>query len=130
MEKVDAVVVLSPALAPRLALKDRLVLLARRVTPSLFSKLAGWEGEVIEAMEFVRSRVRSIEAPVLAIQAQDDSRLSTRGLRWVRQCARHPGSEIVVLPEGGHVLTRGVARDEVFRRIQDFLAKTFASPGR
>ncbi len=121
MHKVSKIVMLSPALYPKLGFKEWLQNLGKKLLPTLFFHLAGWNGEVIKAMEFVRNRPKKIEAPILVLQAQDDLRLSSRGLKWLRRCAVHSRSEVVLLPRGSHVLTRGVAKEEVYQRVYSFL---------
>jgi esterase/lipase len=83
--------------------------------------LAGWNGEVLKAMDFTKRTTKKIAVPVLALQASDDNRLSNRGLKFIRRHAGHPQSEIKILPRGSHILTRGEAKGEVFSRIQSFL---------
>ncbi len=114
-------VMLAPALYLRKSLKSHLYSVARIATPTLFYRFAGWNGEVLKAMDYAKRSVSKIEAPVLVLQANDDKRLSRRGLKFVRRHSRHQKSEIKILPYGSHVLTRGEAKDEVFNRIHDFL---------
>jgi esterase/lipase len=119
----STLVLLAPAIYQKFKLKERFYALGRKLLPTLFFRLAGWHGEVIKAMEHVRNAPRQIEQPVLALQAMDDIRLSTRGLKWIRTCATHAQSEVVLLPRGSHTLTRGSAKEEVFQRIYAFLQK-------
>ena len=76
---------------------------------------------MMKAMERVRKQPREVDIPTLILQAIDDKRLSTRGLKHLRDWMIHPQSEVRLLPFGSHVLTRGEARDEIFHRISDFL---------
>ena len=121
--KVKGIVLLSPALYPKKSIKARLYELGRVATPTLFYRMAGWDGEVLKAMDYTKQHSKRIEAPVLALQARDDKHLSNRGLKFLRRHARHPQTEITILPFGSHVLTRGRAKDEVFNRIYKFLQK-------
>jgi len=73
-------------------------------------------------METVRKNPRKIDTPMLILQARDDSRLSSKGLTWLRRCAVNPKSEVVLLPHGSHVLTRGKAKEEVYKRVYEFLS--------
>ena len=114
-------VLLAPALYSKKSLKTRLYELGRIATPTLFYRLAGWNGEVLKAMDFTKRTTKKIPVPVLALQASDDNRLSNRGLKFIRRHAAHPQSEIKILPFGSHILTRGEAKAEVFSRIQSFL---------
>jgi carboxylesterase len=120
---VKGLILLAPALYPRMTLKTQALQVARLVTPTLFYHFAGWNGEVLQAMDTVRREGRAIDIPVLAIQAGDDTHLSARGLKFVRRHARHRDTEIVLLPEGGHVITRGPAKAEVCDRVTKFVSR-------
>ena len=119
----SSLVLLAPALYQKFKLKERFYAIGRKLVPTLFFRLAGWRGEVIKAMEQVRNTPREIAQPALVLQALDDLRLSTKGLKWVRTCATHDQSEVVLLPRGSHTLTRGSAKEEVFQRITAFLQR-------
>jgi esterase/lipase len=121
LHDVKGLVLLAPALYPRRGLRTRLYELGRVATPTVFYRLAGWDGEVLKAMDFAKRTTKKIPTPVLALQASDDKRLSNRGLKFIRRHAAHSSSEIKILPFGSHVLTRGEAKGEVFSRIHDFL---------
>ena len=123
LTKVKGIVLLSPALYPKRSLKARLYDLGRIATPTLFYRMAGWDGEVLKAMDFTKQNSKKLEVPVLALQARDDKHLSNRGLKFLRRHATHSRSEITILPFGSHVLTRGQAKDEVFERVYKFLEK-------
>jgi esterase/lipase len=101
-------------------MKERMTAMTRHVSPSLFSRLAGWDGEVFRAMEHVRANTQDIQSPTLVLQARDDRVLSTKGLKLLRKWATHAESEVVLLPQGSHTLTRSPAKDEVFERIYRF----------
>lgn len=121
LHPIKGLVLLSPALFPRRSIKTRLYELGRVATPTVFYRLAGWNGEVLKAMDHAKRISKKIEVPVLALQASDDHRLSNRGLKFIRRHATHSNSEVKILPFGSHVLTRGEAKDEVFNRIRTFL---------
>jgi carboxylesterase len=114
-------VLLAPALFPRLSLKGRMVEIGRYLTPTVFYRLAGWNGEVLKAMDYTRRHTKKVDIPVLALQAADDRHLSTRGLRFLRRHCSHPRAQTRTLPHGSHVLTRGPAKAEVFAAVAEFL---------
>ncbi|HEX6790019.1 MAG TPA: alpha/beta fold hydrolase [Candidatus Krumholzibacteria bacterium] len=120
---VKGLILLAPALYPKLGLKARFLQVARMVTPTLFYHFAGWNGEVLQAMDYTRKTGRAIEMPVLVIQAEDDTHLSSRGLKFVRKHARHKDTEIHLLPAGAHVITRGVAKDQVCTLVTKFVER-------
>ena len=64
---------------------------------------------------------------MLALQAQDDGVVSSRGLKHLRKWAKDEQSEVALLPRGTHALTRGDARREVFERIYQFAQKIEAA---
>jgi carboxylesterase len=119
--KTSSSVMLAPALYPRYSLKERFYAVGRKVFPSVFFHLAGWEG--LKAMETARRNPQRIESPALVLQARDDTRLSTKGLKWARSSLVHDKSEVVLLPHGSHTLTRGIDKQEVFQRICGFIQK-------
>ncbi len=117
------VVLLAPALYPRRSLKTRLLNVVRLIAPALFYRFAGWNGEIIKAMDMAKKDAKRIRVPVQALQARDDSHLSGRGIKFIRRHARLRRNDIRVLPEGGHRLTVGPGRDEVCRRVRDFVRR-------
>jgi len=120
---IKGIILLAPALYPRSTIKTHALRVARVVTPTLFYHFAGWNGEVLEAMDYTRKTARAIEMPVLAVQAADDTHLSSRGLKYVRKHARHKDTEIHLLPEGSHVITRGASRDRIFDLVTKFVER-------
>lgn len=119
--KFRGAVFLAPAVYPRYQPKDLAYLVVHRLAPDLFFRFAGWNGEVLKAMEYLRRNPPKILMPALALQAKDDIRLSLRGLKFVRRYLLHPQSQVTILPRGSHALTRGVAKGEVFQRAHRFL---------
>jgi carboxylesterase len=120
LHEFSALVLLAPAVVPRLSFKDRLRAIARYVAPGWFFRVSGWDGEVVKAMEFLRKEPKEIACPTLVLQALDDRALSTKGLKLLRKWATHVDSEVVILPTGTHALTRGTAKEQVFERVYDF----------
>jgi esterase/lipase len=74
-------------------------------------------------MDYTRKNARSIEMPVLAVQATDDTHLSARGLKFIRKVARHKDTEIHLLKEGTHVITRGCAKSQVCDLVTKFVER-------
>lgn len=120
-DRLRGAVLLAPAIHAKVSIKTRLYQFGRLVTPTLFYRLAGWNGEVLKAMDYVKRRVQTITIPVLGLQAADDTHLSHRGLRFVRRYCAHEASDARLLPHGTHLLTRGPAKDEVFDAIREFI---------
>jgi carboxylesterase len=120
---LSGVILLAPALYPRMSLKARFLQMSRVVTPTVFYHFAGWNGEVIKAMDYARKNSAPVDKPLLALQAADDHHLSSRGLKFVRRQARHADADIRLLAQGSHVLTRGPAKAEVFETIAAFVER-------
>jgi esterase/lipase len=120
-EALRGAVLLAPALYPKTGIKTRIYQFGRLVTPTLFYRLAGWNGEVLKAMDYVKKQTKKIEIPVLGLQSADDTHLSHRGLKFVRRHCGHETTTTKLLPHGSHVLTRGPAKDEVFKLVREFL---------
>ena len=120
---LSGMILLAPALYPWMSLKTRLLQITRIVTPTVFYHFAGWNGEVLKAMEYARKSSSPIDKPLLVLQASDDRHLSARGLKFVRKQARHADTDVKLLPEGSHVLTRGSAKAEVFEAIAAFVER-------
>jgi len=120
-ENLRGAVLLAPALYPRTSIKTRIYQFGRRVTPTLFYRLAGWNGEVLKAMDHVKRHTKKMTIPVLTLQAADDKYLSHRGLKFIRRHCTHEKSDARLLPHGTHVLTRGPAKDEIFAAVHEFI---------
>jgi esterase/lipase len=118
---LKGLVLLAPALFPRMTLKGRFYQIVRLLVPPLFYRFAGWNGEVLKAMDFARKSAKRVRLPVLVMQASDDTHLSSRGVRFIRRHARLKRNEFHTLATGGHVLTSGPSKDEVFQRVRDFV---------
>ena len=123
LHPIESLVLLAPAVYTRMGIKARFYATMRHVTPTIFYKVAGWNGEVVKAIDYLRKTVKEISTPTLVLQARDDHLISTRGLNSMRKWVTHDASEVVLLPHGSHAITRGKAKEEVFDRIYDFTQK-------
>ncbi|UCH83696.1 MAG: alpha/beta hydrolase [Candidatus Latescibacterota bacterium] len=123
VQPVPAMALLAPAVAPKLGFKGQLYSIVRHISPTLFYRYAGWNGEIAKAMDHVRNDIKDITTPTLVLQALDDRVMSTKGLKILRRRVTHEDSEVVVLPSGTHALTRGKAKNDVFERVFQFAVK-------
>ncbi len=105
-EKPASLVLLAPALVPRLPLGVRLLLRLGVHRMKWVRRRYGWSLEVLEAMEKARPLVSRLGMPVYAAQCQDDERISPVSLRFVQRKARHRASRFRLYPTGGHLLLR------------------------
>jgi len=120
---LGGMILLAPALYPRMGLKARFLQLTRIVTPTVFYHFAGWTGEVLKAMDYARKQTRELKLPVLALQSADDRHLSPRGLKFLRRRAAHKDSDFRLLAEGSHAIMRGAAKAEVFEAVAGFVER-------
>jgi len=120
---VKGIILLAPALYPKMGIKSRFLQVARMVTPTVFYHFAGWNGEVLQAMDYTKKNGGPINVPLLAIQAGDDTHLSAKGLKYLRRHARHADTEIHMLPTGSHVVCRGESKDKVFELVTKFVER-------
>jgi len=123
LHRIKALTLLAPAVHPRLGFKARLYSLARHIMPNVYFRLAGWDGETTKAMERVRGRETKVTTPMLALQAKNDNVVSGKGLKFLSRIVMNDKTEIVVLPDGAHTITRGDVRQDVFERVYRFLGK-------
>jgi carboxylesterase len=121
--EIPGLVLLAPAVTLRLEFRERLIGMTRFVSPALFNRLAGWNGEVLKATEHVRSSASEVKCPTLVLQARDDRVVSTKGLKLLRKWATSAQSEVALLPQGSHAITRSKSKDEVFDRVYKFTEK-------
>jgi carboxylesterase len=128
LHPIERLILLAPALHTRMGIKARFYASMRHLTPTLFYRVAGWNGEVAKAMDHARKVVKEIKTPTLVLQARDDHVVSNRGLNTVSKRMANSVSEIVLLPSGSHAITRGKAKEEVFARIHSFTQKTEDKP--
>jgi carboxylesterase len=124
LHSLESMILLAPAVHTRLGLKGRFYAALRHVTPTIFYKVAGWNGEAVKAMDHLRKTVNEINIPTLVLQARDDHVVSSRGLNTIRKWLTDDTSEVVLLPHGSHAITRAAAKEEVFDRIHGFTQKT------
>jgi len=130
MYPVKGVALLAPALYARMGVKGAMYALMRRVAPTLFHRFAGWNGEAIKAMDRIRQSTDEITVPLLAIQSRDDHVLSARGIRFLQRKASNASSEVEMVNQGTHALTRGPIKEEVFDRIFQFTCRIQLTNGR
>ena len=101
-DKPHSLVLLAPALEPRLPLHVRLLLRLNVHRLQFVRRKYGWDLEVLEAMERARPLLSHLDMPVYAAQCQDDERISPASLRLLQRKAKHPASRFRLYPQGGH----------------------------
>jgi esterase/lipase len=69
-----------------------------------------------------------VRCPLLAIHARDDRCIRTKSSLTILERMAGRDSRLTVLPRGGHLLTVGEARDEVWREVSRHLAAHRVGP--
>lgn len=122
-ERPASLVLLAPALVPRLPFGVRLLLRLGVHRMKWVRRRYGWSLQVLEAMERARPLLSRLNMPVYAAQCQDDERMLPASLRMLQRKARHRDSRFRLYPAGGHLILKahgesGLA-DEITRFLQD-----------
>lgn len=118
-----ALVLLAPALYPRLSLGQRILTLVGLERLGWVRRRLGWNAELLDAMEAARKQEWWREIPIFAALAGDDPRIDGRSLSFLKNRSKHQGTEILALPTGGHMLLRDGPREELFARVTEFLKR-------
>ncbi len=124
LEREDApasLVLLAPALVPRLPWPVRLLLRLGVHRLGWVQRRAGWNLQVLKAMEKARGRVGRLPAPVYAAQCADDERVSPSSLRLLQRKSRHRASRFRLYPSGGHAILAAHGQASLHVEILRFL---------
>lgn len=117
----QSLVMIAPAIFPRLNLIQRLVSYLGLDRWSWFRSALGWDGEVLEAMVHARQTNWWREIPTLAAIASDDPRIDTSSLGWVKRRLQHPRSQCVRYADGGHLFFLGERKAEFRDAVLEFI---------
>ena len=118
---VKGAVLISPALVPLATTRSILFRTLRRVARPAARHIAPREDTMLELMEWTRADFKTIQQPLLAIQAADDPIVSMKGFEMLRGKAANPRSRFVRLERGGHVLVGSDVSREIFTMCSDFI---------
>jgi esterase/lipase len=121
--EVKGLVLLSPPLYPRVPWRERLLFTLRSVLPRLYSRLAGWRGEVLEGLEKARGLPSRVGVPILLIQATEDPALSRRGRRFLKRIGQGSGIQADLLKGSDHRLLEGEKKEEVYQKVLGFIRR-------
>ncbi len=120
-EAVTSLILLAPALIPRVNIVERLLLrLKVHRLPGLRPRL-GWRPEELEAMESARSQISRLRLPVYAAQCDDDEHISPISLRVLQKRVRHGASRFRAFPSGGHDLLATHGEKDLHAEILAFI---------
>jgi esterase/lipase len=120
-DKPHSLVLLSPALEPRLPWHLRLALRLNVHRLRFVRRRYAWDLEVLEAMEKARPLLSRLDMPVYAAQCRDDERISPASLRLLQRKAKHPASRFRLYPEWGHKLLEAHGPGGLHAEISGFL---------
>jgi esterase/lipase len=114
-------VLLAPALFPRLGWWQRLLLSLGLERLAFVRRKLGWGAEILEAMAEARRQKWWNGTPVFAAMCKDDDKVDTRSLSFVRSRITHHRSLIREHDSGGHLFHRGDLQEETHRSVLEFI---------
>lgn len=101
-EKVAGLVLLAPALAPRMDTTLRILnTLGLLKLPAVRRRL-GLRVDVLEGMREAREMVGRVDVPIFGAMCDDDDVVSPEALRLLQRKSHHRRSRFVAFPAGGH----------------------------
>lgn len=120
-EQPSSLVLLSPALVPRLPLGVRILLRLGLQRMHAVRRRYGWSLQILEAMERARPLVAHVEAPIYAAHCADDAMISPQSLRLIQKKSRHSASRFRLYPDGGHTILAAHGETSLYGEIAQFL---------
>jgi len=102
LEAVSSLVLLAPALMPKVSAFQRQIVRMRLHRLAFFRRLLGLNADLMEGMDAARGRVGRVRVPIYAAQCDDDDRASPASLRFLQRKANNNESRFQVFPTGGH----------------------------
>jgi pimeloyl-ACP methyl ester carboxylesterase len=103
-EPVSSLVLLAPALVPRVSLLQRMLLrLGLHRVPWLRRHL-DWDPQMLAAMARTRAVIGRLRVRIYAAHCEDDERISPLSLRLLQKRSRNRANRFQILPTGGHDL--------------------------
>ncbi len=126
---VRSLTLLSPPLKPHLGLGERFALAWSRLFPRFFERMIAasphrWMADRYGAVRRARGRLGSLQNPLLAIHASDNSELPPGGLKVIRRARGERDTETLLMERGGHLLLAGEEGHQVQQKVLDFIQKT------
>jgi carboxylesterase len=127
-EPVDDLVLLAPALFVHFQMRGVLVLLHGLVPGTPARAKLRWYAGLQRFFRMVARDLERVRCPLLAIHARDDRCIRMKSSLTILERMAGRDSRLTVLPRGGHLLTVGEARDEVWREVSRHLAAHRVGP--
>ncbi len=101
-ERVSGLVLLSPALVPRVGLGVRVLQTLGLLHFPPIRRRLGLVVDALDGMKLAQDLAGSLDVPVFGVQCDDDEQVSPESLRVLQKRAKHGGSRFRVFPTGGH----------------------------
>lgn len=117
----SALVMLAPALFPRLNRWQRLLMTLKLDRFERVRRWMGWQAELLDAMAAARKQKWWYGLPVLAAMCKDDTRIDARSMGFLRSRLSHHRNVLREFDTGGHTFHLGPHADEVHREVLAFL---------
>lgn len=103
-DAISRLVLLAPALMPRVSAFQRQIVRFRLHRLAPFRRLLGLNVDLMEGMDAARGRVGRVRVPIYAAQCEDDDRASPASLRFLQKKVDNRTSRFQVFPTGGHAI--------------------------
>ncbi len=120
IDTIDSLVLLAPALMPRVSAAQRLLVHFRLHRLGFFRRLLGLSADLLEGMDTARGRVGRVRVPIYAAQCDDDDRASPASLRFLQKKAPNRASRFQVFPTGGHAILAAHGERVLYGEILKF----------
>lgn len=101
-EKVAGLILIAPALAPRMDLTLKILQFLGLLRQSLVRRRLGLRVDVLEGMQEARNLVSRLDVPIFGAMSDDDEEVSPEALRFLQRRSRHARSRFRAYPDGGH----------------------------
>ncbi len=120
LEAINSLVLLAPALMPRVSAVQRQIVRFRLHRLGLFRRLLGLNADLLEGMDAARSSAGRVRVPIYAAQCEDDDRASPDSLRFLQKKAHNRASRFQVFPTGGHAILAAHGERVLYGEILKF----------
>ncbi|MBK8166979.1 MAG: alpha/beta fold hydrolase [bacterium] len=120
LDAISSVVLLAPALMPRVSAFQRQVVRFRLHRLGLFRRMLGLNVDLLEGMDAARGSAGRVRVPVYAAQCDDDDRASPASLRFLQKKVGNRASRFQVFPNGGHAILAAHGERVLYGEILKF----------
>ncbi|MBD3220720.1 alpha/beta fold hydrolase [bacterium] len=120
-ERVAGLVLIAPAIVPRVDLKIRLLRSLGLLRVPQVRRRMGLRVDVLEGMQAAQDLIPRVDVPMFGVMCDDDDRVSPEALRILQKRARHPRCRFQIFPEGGHDVLAAHGSASLDQDIIDFI---------